>query len=435
MLDFFNSVDLPSLFSELKEETFTKASMAGWVGIHTYTLKTTKGEIWDIDCRYAYGVEIFKQNYVDHGWTQNKLLYQRKQKSVKRHKAILYFCLSELLDFAPKGWQNLLQRYILGKYWETILHRYFPLNLLPSPLHDLLPNPAPSSSKNMFFGDYATTRLLMRDSSSIQNSFEPVPPQLVLPSHSQRKGEGGLRTKGWHKQEHSKQRLVSVITVVYNDAVYLEQTVQSVINQNYDNIEYIVIDGGSTDGTLEVIKRYEKQIDYWISETDDGIYDAMNKGIALMKGSAHTFLNSGDCYIGNVYENISSPPFFLKTIYKSHFYNNKRVKLRSVLRALPYCHQGIVFENLGKLYDMRFEYASDYDYFIRHDYDENICFLDTPGCVYYNNQGLSSQKYTESSIDRLRVIQKNFGKTQALRVGLRDAIKLLGKYLINAFKI
>ena len=73
--------------------------------------------------------------------------------------------------------------------------------------------------------------------------------------------------------------LVSVITVCYNATTVIEATILSIIGQTYSNIEYIIIDGGSTDGTIEVIKKYEKKISYWVSEPDKGIYDAMNKGI------------------------------------------------------------------------------------------------------------------------------------------------------------
>jgi glycosyltransferase involved in cell wall biosynthesis len=69
--------------------------------------------------------------------------------------------------------------------------------------------------------------------------------------------------------------LISIITVVYNSASTLEQTILSVINQTYKNIEYIIIDGGSTDGTVDIIKKYENHLAYWVSEPDKGIYDAM----------------------------------------------------------------------------------------------------------------------------------------------------------------
>ena len=84
--------------------------------------------------------------------------------------------------------------------------------------------------------------------------------------------------------ESSKFPLVTVITVVYNDVSCIEKTMQSVIRQNYASVEYIVIDGGSVDGTVDVIKKNENQIAYWISEPDGGIYEAMNKAIARATG-------------------------------------------------------------------------------------------------------------------------------------------------------
>lgn len=90
--------------------------------------------------------------------------------------------------------------------------------------------------------------------------------------------------------------LVSIVTVVLNGENHLEQTLNSVINQSYSNIEYIIIDGGSTDGTIDLIKKYEKEIDYWISEPDKGLYDAMNKGIDKANGSLIGLINSDDWY-------------------------------------------------------------------------------------------------------------------------------------------
>ena len=79
-----------------------------------------------------------------------------------------------------------------------------------------------------------------------------------------------------------EQSLISIITVVYNDVISLEATIESVINQSYDKIEYIIIDGGSNDGSVEVIKKYDEQIAYWISEPDNGVYDAMNKALKII---------------------------------------------------------------------------------------------------------------------------------------------------------
>ncbi len=89
---------------------------------------------------------------------------------------------------------------------------------------------------------------------------------------------------------------VSVITVVFNGEAHIEATILSVLEQNYPNLEYIVIDGGSTDGTVKLIKKYESKIAYWHSETDGGIYDAMNKGLTKATGSWVNLLNAGDTF-------------------------------------------------------------------------------------------------------------------------------------------
>ena len=87
---------------------------------------------------------------------------------------------------------------------------------------------------------------------------------------------------------------LSVITIVYNNVKHIERTIFSVVNQTYPNIEYIVVDGKSTDGTLQIIERYKTRIAKIISEKDEGIYDAMNKGLAAATGDYVIFMNSGD---------------------------------------------------------------------------------------------------------------------------------------------
>ena len=89
---------------------------------------------------------------------------------------------------------------------------------------------------------------------------------------------------------------VSIITVVFNGIRTIEQTIKSVLNQSYKNIEYIIIDGGSTDGTLDIIRKYENYLSYIISEPDHGIYDAMNKGIQKSTGDIVGIINSDDWY-------------------------------------------------------------------------------------------------------------------------------------------
>ena len=107
----------------------------------------------------------------------------------------------------------------------------------------------------------------------------------------------------------TSQPLVSIITIVYNGENYLEQAINSVVQQSYQNIEYIIIDGGSTDQSISIIKKYESKIRAWISEPDKGIADAFNKGLARASGDVIGFINADDWYepdaVQKVVENIN----------------------------------------------------------------------------------------------------------------------------------
>lgn len=107
-----------------------------------------------------------------------------------------------------------------------------------------------------------------------------------------------MRTRGFYKAEGSEP-IVTVITIAYNCASAIEETMLSVLNQTYSNIEYIVIDGGSIDGTVDVIKKYDHAIDYWVSEPDRGIYDAMNKGVRASTGQWLNCMNVKDVFFSN----------------------------------------------------------------------------------------------------------------------------------------
>ena len=108
--------------------------------------------------------------------------------------------------------------------------------------------------------------------------------------------EGGTRTLGKGPVGTPQEPLVSIVTVVYNGEAFLERTIKSVLAQNWPNIEYVIVDGGSTDGTLKIIKKYEDRIAYWNSAKDKGIYDAMNKGISLCTGEWVGLINADDWY-------------------------------------------------------------------------------------------------------------------------------------------
>jgi len=143
--------------------------------------------------------------------------------------------------------------------------------------------------------NHSTTRLLTSEQPVVEHKpedkFESV---LFLPEGENRKGEGGLRTQGYFKASQTDKPLITVITVVFNGEQLLKEAIQSVVNQSYDNVEYIVIDGGSTDCTLDVIRNYEQAIDYWVSESDSGIYDAFNKAVRVAQGDYYIVIGCDD---------------------------------------------------------------------------------------------------------------------------------------------
>lgn len=172
---------------------------------------------------------------------------------------------------------------------------------------------------------------------------------------------------------------ISIVTVCYNAVHTIEQTILSVSNQTYQNIEYIIIDGGSTDGTVEIIKRYESHFSYWISESDKGIYDAMNKGIKKTSGEWVIFMNSGDLFVDKtVLENVflrdshsNSEVLVLYGSYKE--INNdiisneiKPLNICTLKYKMPFCHQStfVKGEILKKyLFDSSLRIAADFKLF------------------------------------------------------------------------
>jgi len=148
---------------------------------------------------------------------------------------------------------------------------------------------------------------------------------------------------------------ITVITVVFNGKEFIEKTIRSVINQAYSNIEYIVIDGGSTDGTVDIIRKYEHAIDYWVSEADGGIYDAMNKGISLASGDWVNFMNAGDFFytpntIGIIFDSVIAGDKIIYGDVHIRYKDFSRVELagnpNKLWRGMQFSHQSI-FCDLG----------------------------------------------------------------------------------------
>ena len=139
---------------------------------------------------------------------------------------------------------------------------------------------------------FSTTRKIYKINT--KKNFVKIKSKNIKKKHFINKTEGGLRAKNFFKKSLLGKPLITIITVTYNCKKILEQTIRSVLNLSYDNIEFIIVDGGSTDGTLNIIKKYNNFIDFWISQKDRGIYNAMNKGSKYAQGDALFFLNAGD---------------------------------------------------------------------------------------------------------------------------------------------
>ncbi|MDB5273743.1 MAG: glycosyl transferase [Chitinophagaceae bacterium] len=194
--------------------------------------------------------------------------------------------------------------------------------------------------------------------------------------------QGGKRLSG--KELPRQKPVVSVITIVYNGGDLLEGTIQSVIQQNHTHLEYIIIDGGSKDHTLDVIRKYNDDIDYWISEPDKGIYDAMNKGLAAATGDYVWFMNAGDHVHGKqVLESIFSIAPDADVYYgEANLVNEKReligTRSQASTRKLPdaltwndmlygmvVCHQSFIARRtIANPYDTTYRCSADINWVI-----------------------------------------------------------------------
>lgn len=198
----------------------------------------------------------------------------------------------------------------------------------------------------------------------------------------------------------------SIVTVVRNGINSIESTILSVINQNYQNFEFIIIDGNSNDGTVEVIKKYENYITYWISEPDKGIYDAMNKGILRSNGKYIILLNSDDYFHNNeVLKNIvtkidSFDIFYVCDVLISSKKGTKPLKLNPQSKFfvnIPFIHTGLIipkkiYDIIG-LYSLEFEIASDIDFVFRLLIN-NYSYKKIEGpYVIMSDEGISNKKF------------------------------------------
>lgn len=202
---------------------------------------------------------------------------------------------------------------------------------------------------------------------------------------------------------------VSVVTVCYNSERTIEQAILSVLNQSYHNIEYIIIDGGSTDATVDIIKKYEHRLAYWHSEPDDGIYDAMNKGIRKADGELLAFLNSDDYYfsndslqimVGHFNKNRSADIIagriaLINSYGIRYGYSNSADNLEEIAYRMIFDHPAMLVKRelfiLDGLFDISYKIAADYEWSLR-EYGKGRNILPVSTVVTaFRTCGLSSE--------------------------------------------
>lgn len=239
--------------------------------------------------------------------------------------------------------------------------------------------------------------------------------------------------------------VISIITIVYNGESFIENTIQSVLSQTYPAIEYVVIDGGSKDKTLSIIQKYNANIK-WISERDQGIYDAMNKGLALASGEWINFLNGGDTF----YNETTLETIFLDNISNSNFIYGDSINVRegfqkyitpvklsrhSLKKSMGLCHQAVfVRKAIAPMYDLSYKYKAEYNWVIDIIYKispETVRYKAVP-IVYYSLGGFSEKGMLKNLREFIQTTNRRFGKKQVV-LNTFIYIKIFLRYIKYSF--
>ena len=220
----------------------------------------------------------------------------------------------------------------------------------------------------------------------------------------------------------------SVITVTYNAAAVLEDTIQSVITQTYHHVEYIIVDGGSTDGTLDIVAQYRDRIATVVSEPDKGLYDAMNKGMRLATGDYLCFLNAGDSFheddtLQSIAHSLTGSAL-PDVIYgqtelvdsEGHFVRMRRLSApehlnwKSFRQGMLVCHQAFFAKRaLAEPYDLRYRFSADFDWCIRVMKRAHTLHNTRLTLIDYLEEGMTTRNRRASLRERFRIMVKHYG--------------------------
>lgn len=218
----------------------------------------------------------------------------------------------------------------------------------------------------------------------------------------------------------------SIITVTYNAGDLLERTIASVLNQKSFNYEYIIVDGGSKDNTLDVIRRYEPHINRWISEPDTGIYDAMNKALGMVQGEYIHFLNAGDTFnseevLSRLEEITESRPDVVygetaivdgenRIVAMRRLKAPKQLTWRSFRNGMVVCHQSFLIKRkLAPQYNLRFKLSADFDWCIRGMKEAKRLVHADITIANFLEGGLSSARRKASLKERYEIMCLHYG--------------------------
>jgi glycosyltransferase involved in cell wall biosynthesis len=270
---------------------------------------------------------------------------------------------------------------------------------------------------------------------------------------------GGRRLDGVVVSGNRGQPLVSLVTVVFNDASGLRDTLQSVLKQTYPNLEHVVIDGGSSDGTLEILVQNSHSIDYWTSELDRGIYDAMNKGIRASSGSLIGIVNAGDWLASDAVDRVVAASLdgavgaeiisggmtrvdaegrHLFTVTRSPTDLARRCRYMPVNHGATFVPRA-VFERCG-LYDEHLRIAGDWEFILRV-MDDGVAIRLLPDVLSFMKEGgVSDREFLKwrATRERYAIRRRYCGSSMAGILGaseyFRSAVKsLLPKKLLHLF--
>lgn len=254
---------------------------------------------------------------------------------------------------------------------------------------------------------------------------------------------GGLRTLEHFKKSSEDNPLISIITTSLNSSKTIEKTILSVLTQTYDNIEFIIIDGDSTDGTLEIIKKYEKYIDFWISEKDRGIFHGINKGIKISTGDIIGILNSDDIYTKNAL--FLTKKYFDKkidylfgSVWKDRLLTGfNKNKIQWKFNIFPGHSSGFFITKNAQLkvglYDEEFKLHADYDLVFKlvHKLELNGISMDKDHVTgIFNLEGKSSKENIfQYFYEEFKIRKKN--KQNLIFISFLFLIKITHSFLLK----